>query len=292
MSAAMDSRQKSVIRSTRTELLSTGVYEVGGAYEWVHSLGVGAPIPFSSLPISIDPAPGADLLVVGIGGDRHRSYSTPEGSTVFDLITAGVPANLRAAGRAWGTALSVLHENASLIDFPGSTPRTVQRAEVWLGGAWEPAREVLGDPGLQEIRRWIKRVLSGPRQVIAHGYPGMAHWVVTPDGATGSLLTGEDVGFAHPEYDIAWVLGEMAELHAFHPVLRPALEILRAGFLETCGKAPGPSEIGPALAFRIAQHAYDWHHYAGAGEAQAKALLHLAGWYLASPAADTTPEMR
>ncbi len=58
MSAAMDSRQKAVIRSTRTDLLSTGVYEVGGgAYEWVHSLGVGAPIPFSSLPVSIDSVP-------------------------------------------------------------------------------------------------------------------------------------------------------------------------------------------------------------------------------------------
>ncbi|MFW0772010.1 hypothetical protein ACLRGI_02435 [Paenarthrobacter nitroguajacolicus] len=288
MSASMDSREKSVIRSTRTDLLSTGVYQVGGAYEWVHSLGVGAPIPFSSLPISIRPEPGADLVVVGVGGDRHRSYSTPAGSTVFDLITAEVPANLRAAGRIWGTALSVLHEKASLMgDFPGSTPRTIRRSEAWLGGAWQPAREVLGDSGLQEIRRWIKRVLSGPHQVVVHGYPGMAHWVVTPDGAAGSLLTGEDVGLAHPGYDIAWVLGEMAELHAFHPVLRANIEELRNGFLETCGEAPGSSEIGPALAFRIAQHSYDWHHYAGAGEAQAKALLHLAGSYM-----DTTPEAR
>lgn len=287
MSAAMDSRQKSVIRSTRTDLLSTGVYQVGGVYEWVHSLGVGAPIPFSSLPISIAPAPGADLLVVGVGGDRHRSYSTPAGSTVFDLITAGVPANLRAAGRIWGTALSVLHDNASLIDFPGSTPRTVQRSEAWLGGAWEPACDILGDSGLREIRRWIERVLSDPHQVVVHGYPGMAHWVVTPDGAAGSLLTGEDLGLAHPAYDIAWVLGEMAELHAFHPVLRPAIEELRNGFHETCGEGPAPSEIGPALAFRIAQHAYDWHHYAGAGEAQAKALLRLASSYL-----NTTPETR
>lgn len=288
MSAAMDSRLKPAIRSTRTDLLSTGVYQVGGAFEWVHSLGVGAPIPFSSLPISIDPLPGADLLVLGVGGDRHRSYSTPAGSTVFELITAGVPANLRAAGQIWGTALSVLHENASLMgDFPGTTPRTVQRSEAWLGGAWEPAREVLGDSGLRKIRRWIRHVLSDPDQVVVHGYPGMAHWVVTPDGAAGSLLTGEDVGLAHPGYDIAWVLGEMAELHAFHPLLRPAIEELRNGFLETCGEAPGPSEIGPALAFRIAQHAYDWHHYAGAAEAQAKALLRLAGSYL-----ETTPETR
>ncbi|WP_420179987.1 hypothetical protein [Paenarthrobacter sp. TA1.8] len=288
MSAAVDSRQKAVIRSTRTDLLSTGVYEVGGAYEWVHSLGVGAPIPFSSLPVSIDSVPGTDLLVVGVGGDRHRSYSTPAGSTVFDLITAGEPANLKAAGRLWGTALSCLHENASLIgDFPESTPRTVQRAEPWLGGTWAPAREVLGEIGLLEIRCWIKSMLSSPDQVVVHGYPGMAHWVVTPDGAAGSLLTGEDLGLAHPGYDIAWVLGEMAELHAFHPALRPALDEMRNGFLETCGAAPGPSGIGPALAFRIAQHAYDWHHYAGAGEAQAKALLRLAGSYL-----DTTMEVR
>ncbi len=288
MNAAVDSGKKSVIRSTRTDLLSTGVYRVGEAYEWVHSLGVGAPIPFSSLPISIDPAPGADLLVVGVGGDRHRSYSTPVGSTVFDLITAGVPANLRAAGRIWGTALSVLHVSASIIgDFPVSTPRTVRRSEAWLGGTWEPAREVLGEMGLLEIRRWIDSILSSPNQVVVHGYPGMAHWVVTPDGAAGSLLSGEDVGLAYPSYDIAWVLGEMAELHAFNPALRPALDEMRKGFLETCGAIPGPSEIGPALAFRITQHAYDWHHYAGAGEAQAKALLRLAGSYM-----DTTREMR
>ena len=288
MNAAMDSRQKSAIRSTRTDLLSTGVYQVGGAYEWVHSLGVGAPIPFSSLPISIDSAPDNDLLVIGVGGDRHRSYSTPAGSTVFDLITAGEPENLRAAGRVWGTALSSLHESASLTgDSPESTPRTVQRSEAWLGGTWDPAREVLGESGLLEIRRWIQCILSGPDQVVVHGYPGMAHWVVTPDGAAGSLLTGEDLGLAHPSYDIAWVLGEMAELHAFHPALRPALDELRKGFLETCGTAPGPREIGPALAFRIAQHAYDWHHYAGAGEAQAKALLRLAGSYL-----ETTKEVR
>ncbi|KUM35199.1 hypothetical protein [Arthrobacter sp. EpRS71] len=288
MSAAMDSRQKSVIRSTRTDLLSTGVYEVGGAYEWVHSLGVEAPIPFSALPISIDSVPGADLLVVGVGGDRHRSYSTAAGATVFDLITAGEPADLRSAGRIWGTALSCLHESASLIgDIPESTPRTAQRSRAWLRGAWEPAREVLGERGLLEIRRWIDGELSGPRQVVVHGYPGMAHWVVTPDGAVGSLLTGEDLGLAHPGYDIAWVLGEMAELHAFHPVLRPAIEELRNGFLETCGEVPGPSEMGPALAFRIAQHAYDWHHYAGAGEGQAKALLRLAASYV-----DTTREVQ
>ncbi|MBT2584971.1 aminoglycoside phosphotransferase family protein [Arthrobacter sp. ISL-95] len=288
MNAAMDSRQKSFIRSTRTDLLSTGVYEVGRSYEWVHSLGIGAPIPFSSLPVSIDSVPDDDLLVVGVGGDRHRSYSTPAGSTVLDLITAGEPANLRAAGRLWGTALNCLHDSASIVgDFPESTPRTVQRSEAWLEGTWEPAREVLGELGLLEIRRWINSILSSPDRVVVHGYPGMAHWVVTPNGAAGSLLTGEDVGLAHPAYDIAWVLGEMAELHAFHPALRPALDEMRNGFLETCGAVPGPTQIGPALAFRIAQHAYDWHHYAGAGEAQAKSLLRLAGSHM-----DTTRESR
>lgn len=270
-----------VIRSTSTGLLSTEVHAVDGSYVWVHRIGPGAALPFSDLPIAIDPAADTALVTVGRGNDDHRSYSTVAGSMVFELLVAGESLNLRAAGRRWGEALRSLHENASVSgDSTDRPPRTIRRAKGWIDGNWRAAREVLSEHGLQEIRRWISLVLSCPHPAVVHGHPGMAHWVVTDDGDGGALLTGEDAGLADPVYDIAWVLGEIAELHAFHPASRPVLDQLRTGFLETCGPVPGPSELGPALAFRIAQHAYDWHHYAGAGEEQAKVLLRLAATYL------------
>ncbi|MDR6867919.1 hypothetical protein J2Y69_002527 [Microbacterium resistens] len=77
------------------------------------------------------------------------------------------------------------------------------------------------------------------------------------------------------------MVGEIAELFAFYPDLRPVLAGFRGGFIEGYGDADfGMLRIG--IAYRLAQHAYDWFHYADATEAQARSLLTLAAAYVTS----------
>lgn len=273
-----------LIRSTSTELLATELHTRDGTSLWVHRLGVNAPLPFVSLPIELSSSADPSLVTDGAGDDGQRSYSTAADWMVFDLLAAGELSRLAAAGRRWGMAIRSLHETAVLtVPDAGRSPRTVQRATAWTSGRWQPAREVLGERGLWEIRRWLDEMVSSPRTVVVHGHPGMAHWVATADGTGGTLLFGEDAGLAAPGYDISWVLGEIAELHAFYPAWRPALDQLRAGFLAECGSTSSSTDIASGIAFRLAQHAYDWLTYAAGDEEQARMVLRLAASYLNTP---------
>lgn len=275
------SPELTLIRSTSTELLATECHTRDDVHLWVHRLGTDAPRPFASLPIDLSNSADRALVTNGTGDDRERSYSTAAGWMVFDLLAAGEPSRLAATGRRWGKAIRSLHETAVLTDRGAARPpRTLQRATAWTSGRWQPAREELGERGLWEIRRWLNEMVSPPRPVVVHGHPGMAHWVGTADGTGGTLLFGEDTGLAASGYDISWILGEIAELYAFHSAWRPALDHLRAGFLAECGSITSSTDIALGIAFRLAQHAYDWHTYAGADEEQARMLLRLATSYL------------
>lgn len=255
-----------LLRRTSTGLLIT---EATSA-EWTHRLGAAAPLPFSALRIRLD-APDPRVLL-GVGDADVRRYPCTATALVPELIgTLGTPA-LLALGRAWGEALQSLHR-ATVLAGVALPPRPLRRAAAWLGGGWAAATEELGADGLAALAAWAERMTRCADPVVLHGHPGMAHWVV---GASNALLTGEDLGLGDAAYDVAWVLGEIAELEAFYPAARPALDALREGFLAGYGGTLDQGALRDGIAFRLAQHAYDWRHYAGAAESAARSLLRVA----------------
>ncbi|MFV0374549.1 hypothetical protein [Microbacterium sp.] len=196
-----------------------------------------------------------------------------------DLLRSAGGDAVARVGRLWGSALRAMHTHAVVAANP-RPPRTLTRACVWATGQWPGVHEVIGDDGHAALRGWIADVRGPVKPVVVHGSPGMAHWTVAPDGSQAALLTGEDAGVADASYDTAWVLGELAEIFHFYPSAREGIVRLRQGFEEGYGALPDPDRIHIGIAFRLIQHAYDWHHYAGASPAEAGLLVRLAGTYL------------
>lgn len=261
------------IRATETGLLRTEVHATVAGFEWQHSLGPQIQLPFVTFNPQIQ-LTGA--LVQGAGGPASRSYLVPGDSLVADLLTnASLP--FSEIGSCWGEALKALHRQERCDDMFDFLPRTMRRADAWLSGSWQPVLAVIGAHGLAKVRGWADEMSQGLQ--LCHGQPGIAHWVLTSEGQEGRLLVGEDIGIADERFDLAWVLGEFAEIFAFYPSCRGALQQLRAGFLENYEKYSS-DELRVGIAYRLIQHAYDWHHYAGASEKDARTLLSLANAYL------------
>jgi len=269
----------------QTGLLATEVTSHDGVYTWQHRLGAHAPVGFSTLAPSgkSKETHDSELVIWGQGDNTSRSYRTHAGSSLAIHLLDPQPVKLRAIGKLWGAALNEIHNvrPASKVTF--TKPRTLQRAAAWLDGSWKPARTVLGSAGLSRLVDWAIRMGEGPHRVLVHGCPGMAHWVMTSDAREGSLLTGEDAGVASPIYDFGWVLGEITELRAFHPLLGTGLNQLEEGLLDCFPEVPNLTDLNLARAFRLVHHAFDWHHYAGASIEQAALLLRLARNYIYNP---------
>ena len=262
-------------RRLTTGLLVTELHLEQGKAVWTRRLGAQAPLDFS--PTQNPSAENQRQHIVwGEGTATFRSYATTAGTTVAEQLQQRSPKDMHRMGQLWGEALNNLH--ATPITGPTTLrePRTLQRAEGWLSGKWLPALHTLGPMALGQLKRWSQRMLGTQDSALAHGSPGMAHWVLTANGRSGSLLTGEDTGLAAPAYDFGWVLGEIAELYAFYPALRTNLDPLRLGLLNTYPEAIGESGFSLACAYRLTQHAYDWHHYGHASLREAQLLLDLA----------------
>ncbi|GAB3536478.1 hypothetical protein GCM10027403_17360 [Arthrobacter tecti] len=274
------------LRESSTGLLQTTVTAGKNGALWTHHLGEMASFPFSSLSIRLDTP--LDSITFGIGDATRRAYQTSTTATVPDLLATGENEALFLVGRWWGQALSMLHANADAdadADTMSIPPRTLTRAQAWTAGQWPVVGGIIGDDGLRTIRAWTEDMLKQDhnRLVVVHGSPGMAHWTVAPDGSRAALLTGEDTGFADASYDAVWVMGELAELHHFYPSIRPGIARLRQGFQDGHGTLPDPGTMRVGIAFRLLQHAYDWHHYAGASIENAQLVIRLADSYLRGP---------
>lgn len=269
----------------QTGLLATEVTSHDGVYSWQHRLGAHAPLSFSTLVPSglTNMTHDSELVIWGQGDSSDRSYRTHAGASLAIHLLDPKPVKLRVIGKLWGAALNEIHNVRPDSKVAFTKPRTLQRAAAWLDGAWKPARTVLGSAGLNRMNDWAIRMSEGHHRVLVHGCPGMAHWVLTADARSGSLLTGEDTGVANPVYDFGWILGEIAELRAFHPLLGPVLNQLEEGLLDCFPDVPNLNDLNLARAFRLVHHAFDWHHYAGASIEQATLLLRLATNYISNP---------
>ena len=264
------------IRATRTGLLDTVVEGDGDGVRWSHRLGPHAPIPFSSMSIRLE----CDVasVVLGAGDETQRVYATSTTSLLQNLFSAQQAVDLGSLGRSWGDAIRRIHEHAVPTQ-RAVPPRTLIRARAWIAGGWPPIHRILGTDGMLEIQRWASQATNQNTRVV-HGSPGMAHCTVNSTGSKIALLTGEDIGVADPGYDIVWVLGELSELYHFYRGLRSQILALRKGLEAGYGSFPAPNQVRVGIAFRLLQHAFDWHHYAGAEIKHANLLIQLARTYL------------
>lgn len=271
-----------VLRSTATGLLETTVTASGQYISWTHCCGAQAPSNFSQLRPTL-PTP-TQLICVGDGDATTRRYRTQTTKILPELMLEEDTQVLQRTGQQWGRALKTLHHSHPATAGTHPPPRSYQRAGSWLNGDWALSREVLGETGLATIRGWATTMVSAAAEVLVHGSPGIAHWTVAKDPKVpGVLLTGEDTGIADPSYDVAWILGELAELHYFYPQLRAAVFAVQTGLQHGYGPTMDPRQHRSGIAYRLVQHAYDWNHYAGASAAQASLLLRLATAYLQEP---------
>ncbi|GAA4798188.1 hypothetical protein [Rothia endophytica] len=277
-------RQSERTTVSATGLLITEKWSAGGQEGLVRTLGDSAPLPFSSAVLEPQQKQ-ASVLVWGRGNIQERFYPLTKHTPLYNyLIETEVQDSLdyRTIGKAWGSALREMHQLPVLGEaLPTScTPRTAVRSYHWLNDeGWEHLTKVLATEHFEKLRQWIEAVTRGENLAVSHGNAGFINWLISADQVTGVLLTGEDVGYAQPEYDTGWVLGEFAELYAFYPNLRLKLTDLQQGFLTGYGDFT-ENNLNSAIAFRLIHHAYDWHHYAGANLQAAQLLIDLATNYL------------
>ncbi|MDY6052396.1 MAG: hypothetical protein SPI83_08375 [Rothia sp. (in: high G+C Gram-positive bacteria)] len=274
----------------RTLLSSTGLLKIekwsaGEQRGLVHTLGNSASLPFNTLHfMPQEERPSA--LVWGQGSSKERFYPltgyTPIYTRVMDSEGQYHLNYYQMVGKAWGSALREVHQLPVSGNTPSASylPRTAVRSHHWLNEeGWEYLNKVLVTEHFEKLRQWERSVTCGANLVVSHGNAGFISWLVSDRQVTGALLSGEDVGYALPEYDIGWVLGEFAELYAFYPRLRPKLVNLQKGFLTGYGDFL-ENNLNSGIAFRLIHHAYDWHHYAGANLQATQLLIELATDYL------------
>ncbi|MHC6175773.1 hypothetical protein [Glutamicibacter endophyticus] len=269
-----------VLRTARTGLLETVVTQEEAGARWIHRLGTDAPRDFVELPMQrID----RDGVCWGHGSTTERSYRTCTTQGLTEILPAARPATLERIGWLWGQAVRAVHEQ-ELSGLEGQAPRTLLRAERWITGRWRPMIDVVGARRATQLERWAQHIgPHAPETIFVHGSPGMAHWTLNEEATAGALLTGEDTGLAHPAYDLAWIYGELAELAAFYPSRRPALYRLRSGIAQGYGADLDPQLLRTGISYRLIQHAFDWHHYAGAALPHAQLLITEALNYLDHP---------
>ncbi|GAA1408557.1 hypothetical protein AUR04nite_34140 [Glutamicibacter uratoxydans] len=267
----------SLVQSVQTGLLKTKVYSTGAAFHWLHELGDKARYAFSDHTVSFQDTQNEQLLAIGQGDGTRRKYVVTAEMTMHTALHTQTPAQLRKIGVQWGKAINLVHVSpAGAALTHDMSPRSLQRSQDWLNGQWKIANRILGSKNLSILREWAQSMAQSSDRCVSHGQPGMAHFLVSTNPNDQVLLTGEDLGIADPHFDFGWVLGELAELEAFYPDLQDNVAAVRKGLMSEVPNSYSTDEWNVSSAYRLSQHAYDWHHYAGASEEHAGLLLHLA----------------
>lgn len=271
-----------LIFSSETLLLRREIWAGENEEVCVHRLGKSAPLTFSS-DFKNNIHTFSESAVWGVGDQSTRTYLLDGQRSVYEYLfdeEAQKSIDFIDLGRSWGKSMHDLHETSSKIPDKFLPPRSLQRAYPWLHREkWQQLNNTLSSSQLMKIRQWEEQMVDSDSLQLVHGSPGFLNWLTAKDGTRGVLLTGEDIGYARKDYDLGWVLGELAELHAFYPALRPHLINLQNGLFIGYGHVADEG-FNTAIAFRLLQHAFDWHHYAGASQKQAQALIDLAKKYL------------
>lgn len=202
----------------------------------VRGIGPAAPCPFSPLPADLQELAGRETQPwrwqCGTGTHDERRYLLPAGSRSLADLALTAPEEItdwRVPMRHIGAALGRLHTLSPDVA-PTDPPQGLRRTHAFLtgrvpGGRASALRTAFTDhlPAdlLPNLTEDCGRALAPRSGVRSHGWAGLSRWFPEDDGAVG--LVGEDLGVAAPEHDLAAVLAQVAELHFFRPLFRPAL---------------------------------------------------------------------
>jgi hypothetical protein len=139
----------------------------------------------------------------------------------------------------------------------------------------ELCRSRLGLRRLTVMREWCGALTEGggsERHTVLHGEPTLGLVVPASDGSKSVLLTGETLSHGPPEFDVGWLLGELAEMadiarrHLPADARVPPFPSMAAALLEE--RADQDAVLGRALLGRVATlrrlaHAVDFAAYVG-----------------------------
>lgn len=225
-----------------------------------------------SLPMA--PCPSDDRLPVL----RYELPGAFSAARLLRMPDPQVPGLVTEALRGTGHLLAALHAlgPATPTTPPSGPPGGVRRLTRWLsrgegpGAAGRLHRAFVRRLGEVRRRRAVEAGDWGGwsgRGVLLHGAPGLGVLVPAPYPGRGALLTGEELALGTPEFDLGWLLGELAELraaarlglggapaHDYAPLARALLD----------GYGPAhPAPLARAALLRILTHVHDYAAYVG-----------------------------
>lgn len=215
-------------RLTRTRIVRTTDQE----YAWLVRNGPDHPgkAPFQVLPDAFDigarhTGPTRLVLPRQMGG--WLRYEAPGQTAAFYLVFAETEEAgriLREAVWGVGSALAQLHSTVTAVAPSLPAPPGIARLSRWFdrGGEgpgdslrlFEAMLRVVGSNRVHKLREWIEECdFGGERGVLLHGGPSLGCLVPSPvKNREHVLLTGEELCRGRAEFDLGWLLGELAEL--------------------------------------------------------------------------------
>ncbi|MES5818204.1 hypothetical protein [Streptomyces sp. RG80] len=285
-----------------TAFHGTRIHRRGASYEWVRHPGPLRREPFTPVTPEVRAAvealrTGAARLTLGTPDGPARRYPVSGLNPLGTLLLTGPDDETRVAMdrllHATGRALHTLHTGVPDTDGAARGPAGVGRLAVWLRGGqgpqhaprlFETVRERLGAERCERVLAWCAETgPDHPDAVFLHG--GVSLGALIPDpapdpdtgpptgaarlGVTGTLLIGEDLARGPAEYDVGWLLGELAEFRLLpqgSPAPDAADRLLESGRRFLTGYGPSRlslTAVGRVATLRILTHAHDFAAYVG-----------------------------
>ncbi|WP_158685036.1 hypothetical protein [Streptomyces sp. LaPpAH-108] len=271
--------------------MRTSVFRVDdGRFAWERAPG---PTPGAALAFPAPEAARAMAEAGRTGGVRPAlpsrcgrphvlRYDVPgvfSAARLLRMPDPAVPALVAEALRGTGRLLALLHR-AAPVGVADGPPPGVRRLRRWLRTGDGPGAA----PRLYEAlaarlgeRRWRRAGELGDWTVWEggtplHGAPGLGGLVPSPYLGRAALLTGEELATGIPEFDVGWLLGELAELraaarlglggaapHDYAALARAVHE----GYGSAAPDGLVRTALGGAAVLRVLTHVHDFAAYVG-----------------------------
>ncbi|MER6525829.1 hypothetical protein [Streptomyces sp. NPDC001508] len=218
------------------------------------------------------------LALAEPGDAEWLRYRVPGVFSVVRLLhdpAEGTRAAIRDALHGVGAVLRLIHAVPAPAG-AGTVPPGPDRLVRWLRSGdgpgasarlYEAALARLGPRRLGLVRMWCAGAADGPgARVLLHGGPALGALVMPADPGRPALLTGEELSCGSWEFDVTWLLAELAELaRARERGIggAPAADYpaLAAAVTDGYGRRPSDGAVRRATALRILTHAHDFAAY-------------------------------
>ncbi|MFJ5222105.1 hypothetical protein [Streptomyces sp. NPDC088400] len=257
---------------------------VDGRFRWTRQrLAGGLDTPPGQVTAGAGTSP---YVLLGTRSADTVTYLVPGGRTLAEIVWPpdrfnGSSELATSALRSTGRALRDLA--ACPAPFPGTPapPPALTRLTRWLDGEGTEegavrlhklCRSGLGAIRMRVLRDWCRAPAGHrERQVLLHGEPSLGLIVPVPDEPHAVLLTGETLSQGPPEFDVGWLLGELAEMadvarrHALtdgqgRP---PRFDAMATALMAQRGPLPDLALLRRVATLRRLAHVVDFATYVG-----------------------------